>query len=121
MPLISANSKTPALYLLAGAGSVVLTNLTAAQSATGMTFSVLEVFATNQPTWADWQAPWFANDPSQGYTTWVAADPSNRQLIVSINLISAQGGSMSDPLTWETTGSTGGFNTYATALAQNLV
>jgi len=121
MPLISANSKTPALYVLAGAGSVAMTNLAAAQTATGVTFSCLEVFNTNVPTWTDWEQPWFANDPSQGYTAWVAADPSNRQLIVSYNLLSTAGGSMSDPLTWETNGAAGAFNSHATALAANLV
>jgi Glycosyl hydrolase family 26 len=119
--LISANSKTPALYVLAGAGNVAMTNLAAAQTATGVTFSCLEVFNTNVPNWTDWEQPWFANDPSQGYTAWVAADPSNRQLIVSYNLISQQGGSMADPLTWETAGAAGAFNAHATALATNLV
>ncbi len=121
MPLIGSNTKTPALYVTAGSGDIAMTNLAAAEAATGVTYNCLEVFNTNVPDWPTWVDPWFASDPSQGYTAWVAADPANRQLIVSYSMIPESAGSMSAPLTWETSGAAGAFSSYATTLATNLV
>ena len=121
MALISSNSKTPALYTLSSDTGAGISSAAAATTLTGVTFSALEVFNTNVADWATWTDPWFANDPSQGYTGWVAADPSNRQLIISYSMIPESAGSMSAPLTWETNGAGGAFNSYATTLATSLV
>jgi hypothetical protein len=71
-------------------------------------------------TWAQWDGPWFES-PSAGFTTWVAADPVHRQLILGVNLIPNDLGDPTDPSGWEESCDAGQFDSYAQTLGTNLV
>lgn len=123
--ITAGNSKANCITIANGTdGDESPTNLSAAESITGLTYNCLETFANPAPTWADWEAPWqFSNDAS--WSNWLAASPTH-QMILGVDLIpqSAPGssnGSSSDPLEWEEACDAGDYNSYATQLASYLV
>lgn len=119
-PLIQAgDSKTNCIYL-AGTGSALISNLQATERATGVNYNCLETFIDNNPTWANWDNPWI-DRPEYGFTSWVAASPSTRQLVISMNLIPDSRKDIANPLAWEASCDAGQFNRYAVTLARNLV
>lgn len=71
--------------------------------------------------WNSWDNPWFLNYSSSdlNWGRWVQNSPVNdhRQLIVNIPLIPNTATSED----WRSIGAAGGYNQYATTLAQNLV
>jgi hypothetical protein len=71
--------------------------------------------------WASWDNPWFVNlaNADQNWGRWVQNSPLNdhRQLIVNIPLIPNTATSED----WRSIGAAGGYEQYATTLAQNLV
>jgi hypothetical protein len=80
----------------------------------------ISTYLSGALTWTEWSHPWFTN-PKYGYTSWVAANPQVRQLILGINLIPRNLSNLNDPLTWEISCADGNFNSYATQLGRSLV
>ena len=76
---------------------------------------------TASPDWNGWDSPWFLHlsNPDQNWAQWVQNSPINdrRQLIINMPLIPM--GVTSDD--WRSIGASGGYEQYATILAQNLV
>lgn len=89
-------------------------------SSTHTTVTCLSAYLNGEPNWQQWEHPWIIS-PQFGYTTWVAQDPSQRQLILQVDLIPASLKDVEDPLNWETACATGEYNGYATSLGANLV
>jgi beta-mannanase len=71
-------------------------------------------------TWSQWENPWIST-PGYGYTDWVAQSPQTRELVLQVDLIPDSLENTNDPLSWEQSCAAGDFNSYATALGQNLV
>ena len=80
----------------------------------------VSTYLSGASTWTEWSHPWFTN-PKYGYTSWVAADPKVRQLILGVNLIPRSLSNLNNPLTWEQSCAAGDFNSYATQLGRSLV
>ncbi|HUZ35742.1 MAG TPA: glycosyl hydrolase [Streptosporangiaceae bacterium] len=113
------DSKTNCIYL-AGTGSALMSSLRATERAAGVTYSCLETFIDNSPTWASWDSPWIDHS-RYGFTSWIAAGPGPRELVISMNLIPDSEKDIGNPLGWETRCAAGQFNGYAATLARNLV
>jgi beta-mannanase len=89
--------------------------------------NALETFSNGDLTIADWETPWVIAslaDGGPGFKEWLAASPTTRQVILTLNLVpgyycnpSGAGYTSS----WWTAGAAGSYNSYATALATNLV
>jgi O-antigen/teichoic acid export membrane protein/glycosyltransferase involved in cell wall biosynthesis len=111
-PLIQAgDSKVRCIYTKLGAP------LRQAERATGVTYNCLETFSDADPTWAAWSKPWLTN-PVYGYVSWLAADRSGRELILTQNLIPD---SLAGDPDWAAKCAAGAYDPYATQLARNLV
>ena len=118
-PILAGDSKTSCVDL-AGTGSALMANLQSAERMAGVTYDCLETFIDADTTWAEWERPWI--DGSQyGFTSWIAASPAKRQLVLSMNLIPDSETDINDPLGWEKSCDAGDFNGYAVTLAHNLV
>jgi hypothetical protein len=109
------------------ADSSVAGNLSALQSTiasfdalTGSTVTCLGAYGSDQ-AWSDWTDPWFTGPSGSAYTSWIAADPQVRQMVLGISLIPASIADSSDPLGWEQSCASGDFNGYASQLGTNLV
>jgi hypothetical protein len=76
---------------------------------------------TASSDWTGWDSPWFLNlaDSDQNWGRWVQNSPldDRRQLIVNMPLIPTNATSED----WRAIGAAGGYEQYATTLAQNLV
>jgi hypothetical protein len=94
--------------------------VSAFDSATGSNVTCLMSYLNGAPSWADWVSPWITQS-YQGYTSWVAASPQTRELVLQVDLIPDSLENVNDPLSWEQSCAAGDFNTYATQLGQNLV
>jgi hypothetical protein len=122
--ITAGNSKAHCIDIAAGAyGEISLTNLAATEKLTGLTYNCLETFANPSPNWTSWEQPWqFTNEPSRttsgSWENWLA---TGHQMILGVDLIPQSAGSVSNPLAWEQTCDSGGYNSYATQLAKNLV
>ena len=107
----AGDSKTRCIYARLGAP------LRQAERATGVTYGCLETFSDTDPTWAAWTRPWLTNRV-YGYVSWLAADPSGRQLILTQNLIPD---SLAADPDWAARCAAGAYDSYAAQLAANLV
>ncbi len=107
----AGNSKTTCIYAPLGAP------MRQAMAATGIHFQCVEVFATEDPSWRAWTRPWVIA-PQYGYTRWLAADPTGRTVILTINLVPDN---VAKSPTWRAVGASGAYDAYARALARNLV
>jgi Glycosyl hydrolase family 26 len=105
------NSKVKCIYARLGAP------LRQAERATGVTYNCLETFADGAPTWAAWTRPWLTS-PMYGYVSWLAADPSGRQLILTQDLIPT---SLAADPDWAGRCAAGAYDSYAKQLGENLV
>ena len=116
--ILAGNSKTTCVYTGSSGWAAALT---AVDQLTGINYNCIETFSNADPTWNDWIAPWVTN--SFGFSQWLAADPTNRTIILTQQLIpdSVCTSVCANPLAWETTCDSGAYNTYATQLATELV
>ena len=78
------------------------------------------VYNNANPTWANWEKPWFIDyytKPNYDWSAWAIAPGTHRQLVITQNLIpdEAQGGP------WLQRGAAGDYVSHARALARNLV
>jgi GH25 family lysozyme M1 (1,4-beta-N-acetylmuramidase) len=87
---------------------------------TGITYNCLGTFANPAPDWTAWEQPWMFSTTSDGWDAWLAADPAH-QVVMGMDLIPQSVSDTSDPVAWEQPCAAGGYDQYATALAQNLV
>ena len=94
--------------------------VTGFESLTNSNVSCVLAYLDSASTWAEWDSPWIT-DSSYGYTSWVAAEPESRQLVLAVDLIPSSLEDASDPLVWEQSCADGDFNAYATELGTNLV
>jgi hypothetical protein len=83
----------------------------------GFKYHCIETFSNADPAWADWVKPWLTK-AKYGYSTWLQADPANRQIILTINVIPDSAASDPD---WTAKCAAGNYNIYARQLAVNLV
>jgi hypothetical protein len=90
------------------------------EAETGTSPSCITAFLNGAPTWSQWDSPWITK-AEHGYTTWVAARPKSRQLILQVDLIPDSLENRDNPLAWEQSCATGQFDSYAQALGTNLV
>ena len=107
----AGDSKTRCLNVAPGA------SLRQAEQDIGMTFNCLETFTNQDLVWSNWESPWVTEN-GYGYNTWLAADPANRQIIMTLTLVPKN--VAKDP-TWAAQCAAGGYNSYARQLASNLV
>ena len=91
-----------------------------AEIETGTTTSCVAAYLNRATTWAQWESPWITA-PWHGYTTWVAAEPLSRQLILEVDLIPDSLENQSNPSGWEQSCAAGQFDTYAQQLGTSLV
>ena len=119
---ITLGAPTPSIQ-----GEISPAILSSVESATGLTYNCLETFDNPVGNWTDWEDPWqFNNDPSttgttSTYETWAAWLKTGHQMILGVDLIPQSAGGPGNPQAWETSCAAGGYNTYATQLAKNLV
>ncbi|HWD96117.1 MAG TPA: glycosyl hydrolase [Acidimicrobiales bacterium] len=90
------------------------------EAQTGTSVSCLTEYLNGAPTWSQWANP-YITAPYEGVTTWVAAAPQSRQLVLEVDLIPDSLEDQSDPLAWEQSCADGQFNAYAQQLGTNLV
>lgn len=107
----AGNSKTNCIYAKLGS------QLHQVENATGITYSCIETFTNVDSTWADWVSPWVTRDV-YGYRTWLAADPTGHQIILTLNVIPSSVASRPD---WTAECAAGDYDKYARELASNLV
>lgn len=120
-PTITAgNSKANCITLRFPYGVVNQSIINHATSVTGVTYNCLETFANPAPTWADWETPWMFSNTSDGWDTWLAANPAH-QVIMGLDLIAQSVSNNNNPLTWEHPCAAGNYDQYASKLAANLV
>jgi hypothetical protein len=105
------NSKTDCIHVALGGP------LLQAEQNTGIKFNCIEAFSNQDSTWSDWTSPWIIQS-EYGYKAWLAAAPTSRQMVLTINLIPDI--AASDP-EWLEKCSVGDYNTYARELSRNLV
>ena len=116
-PLISAGpSRKSCLYT----GGALQPGLSIAEAQTGTSPSCVMAFTNSAQTWAQWVSPW-VTQPSTGYTTWIAAMPQSRQLILAVDLIPGSLANQGNPSGWEQSCANGQFDTYAQQLGTSLV
>ena len=117
--IIAGNSKTNCIELNAINGFIDDSQISAITSITGVNYNCVLVYNQPMPNWADWDTPWAFNS----YYNWGAwiAQSTNHQVIFGQDLIPQSIQNNSDPLTWEQECDAGDFNSYATALGQDLV
>jgi beta-mannanase len=84
---------------------------------TGVTYNCIETYTTADPTWADWVNPWITSI-SEPFVAWVAADPTQHQLIDTQNLIPDSEETNSN---WTAECAAGDYNSYATQFATSMI
>jgi hypothetical protein len=87
---------------------------------TNSTVTCISSYLNGSATWSAWEHPWITSS-QYGYTTWVANQPQNRQLVLEMNLIPSNLENVNDPLTWERSCVAGDFSAHATVLGTSLV
>ena len=107
----AGDSKTNCIYVALGA------KLRQVEEATGITYNCVETFSNEDNTWSDWISPWVIQKEF-GYRAWLAASPTRRQIILTINVVPSN--VAKDP-GWTAACAAGNYNTYARELARNLV
>jgi hypothetical protein len=115
--LIAAGpSRKPCIYT----GGNLQPGLANAEAETGTSPSCIMAYLNSSVTWSQWEDPW-VTQTQHGYTSWVAASPQSRQLILQVDLIPANMKNINDPLGWEQSCASGNFDIYAQKLGTNLV
>jgi hypothetical protein len=109
----------PKLTLTNGAFPVSA-GVAAFEAETGTSVSCLTEYLNGAPTWTQWTNP-SITAAYEGVTTWVAAAPQSRQLVLQVDLIPVSLVDQSDPLGWEQSCAAGDFDSYAEQLGANLV
>jgi len=112
--LIGGNSKTPCVY---SAHSIATLN--AFSEMVGRQIDCAMVYNNSSTTWQQWETPWFINyyDPDNDWSQWATAPGTNRQLVITQNLIPSD----IEGTEWLDAGAAGDYTAYARTLAQNLV
>jgi hypothetical protein len=123
--LITAGpSRSECLTLNTSAGqtglSYIQSSVASFDSVTGSSVTCISSYLNGSATWSAWQHPWITSS-QYGYTTWVAAQPQTRQLVLEMDLIPTALQDVNDPLTWEKSCVAGDFDSHATALGDSLV
>ena len=117
--ITSGPSRKPCIYPYTPNGNLQ-PGLHNAEAGTKTTTSCVVAYLSGATTWAQWESPWITQ-PGYGYTTWVAAEPLSRQLILEVDLIPDSLENQSNPLGWEQSCAAGQFDTYAQQLGTSLV
>ena len=94
--------------------------LSNAENAIGVPVSCVSAYLNGASAWAQWEDPWIT-ESWMGYTTWVAAAPQRRQLVLQVDLIPDSLENQGDPLAWELSCAQGQFDSHAKRLGKNLV
>lgn len=94
--------------------------VTSFEALTNSTTTCVSAYADSAKTWAAWKSPW-VTDPTYGYTSWIAAKPLNRQLVLAVQLIPNDLANVNNPIKWEESCALGHFNGYARQLGASLV
>jgi hypothetical protein len=87
---------------------------------TNSTITCVSAYSDSAATWAAWTSPWVI-DPKYGYTSWIAEEPLNRQLVLAVQLIPNNLANVDNPTKWEKSCALGHFNGYARQLGTSLV
>jgi glycosyl hydrolase family 26 len=87
---------------------------------TGTSVSCISTYLNGAPTWSTWEHPWITQSQF-GYTTWVAAAPQTRQLVLQVDLIPDSLKNSKNPIGWERSCAAGAFDAHATQLGDSLV
>jgi hypothetical protein len=123
-PIIAGPSRSECLEAYDPTGASGLATLQAQVASfnqeTGSNVTCLLQYLNGAPSWAAWVDPWITQSQF-GYTSWVAAAPQTRQLVLQVDLIPDSLKNVNDPLSWEQSCAAGDFNSYATQLGTNLV
>jgi len=109
----------PKLPFINGAFPIA-SGVKAFEKQTGTSISCLTEYVNGALNWKQWEDP-YITAPYAGVTTWVAANPQNRQLVVQVDLIPLSLKNINNPLGWEQSCAAGQFNSYAHRLGMNLV
>ena len=119
--ITAGDSKANCIILDFPGGVLDQSVVSAASSLTGVTYNCLGTFANPTPTWADWETPWMFSTTSDGWDSWLKANPAH-QAVVGMDLIpQSVSNNNNNPLTWEQACASGSYDEHATALAENLV
>jgi len=102
------------------AGGNLQPGLSEAEAATGTSPTCVMAYLNGAQTWSQWVNPWITQSV-HGYTSWVAASPNRRQLVLQVDLIPDSLTNQNDPLGWEQSCAAGQFDNYAQTLGANLV
>lgn len=97
-----------------------VSHLTAFEQLVGRQFNCALVYNDAAPDWHGWENPWFVNyynNPDYDWSEWATAPGTNRQLIITQNLMPTS----ADDDDWLDLGAQGAYNDHARALAENLV
>ena len=94
--------------------------VTSFNTLTDSSVTCVSAYIDSATTWANWESPWITH-PSYGYTSWVAEAPQSRQLVLAVQLIPNELANVNNPLKWEKSCASGGFNSYARRLGASLV
>jgi hypothetical protein len=120
-PTVAAgDSKAHCITLGFRGGVLNQSEITAAHELTNITYNCLSTFANPAPDWTAWEAPWMFSTTSDGWDSWLKANPAH-QAVVGIDLIPQSVSNNKNPLTWEQACAAGSYDAHATALAENLV
>ena len=119
-PITAGNSKANCITPNFPGGVLHQSIIDRISAVTSVGYNCLDVFDNPMPNWADWETPWMFRDPGDGWDSWLAANPAH-QVVMAQDLIPQSVSDNSDPLTWEQTCASGGYNQYAATLAKNLV
>jgi hypothetical protein len=106
----SRDAKTTCVYV----GSSI-TGLASFASLTGQPANCALVYNDSSTTWNQWADPWFTQ-PKYGWQPWLQADPADRRVVISQEMIPDQ-----VPSNWRELGAAGAYDGYARELATNLV
>ncbi len=122
-PITAGASRSECLTANSNVGwslSALQSTIASYDALTSSTVTCLGAYGSDL-AWSDWTDPWFTGPSGAGYTSWIAADPQVRQMVLGISLIPASIADSSNPLGWEQSCAAGDFNTYASELGTNLV
>lgn len=95
-------------------------SITGFETRTHTLVTCVSAYLNGASSWTAWVHPWVAAK-RYGYSSWVAAQPQVRQLVLGISLIPTNLSNIKNPLNWEQACAAGKFNSYATQLGKTLV